>query len=115
MTSHVSTSNLSRRAFLQKTFAASCLLACPTIVSASALSNNAPSRRITLGCIGVGRMGRANLQDFIGFKEVQVLAVCDVDARRAQAAKGLVEAHYGVRAANGDYKACAVYGDYREL
>ena len=60
-------------------------------------------------------MGQADLRDFLGFEEVQVLAVCDVDARRAQDAKGLVEAHYGARAANGSYKGCSVYKDFRKL
>ncbi|MEK7730212.1 MAG: Gfo/Idh/MocA family oxidoreductase [candidate division KSB1 bacterium] len=115
MNEQLTPSHFSRRAFLKKTFAASCLLACPTIVPATALGNNPPSRRITLGCIGVGRMGRADLQDFLGFEEVQVLAVCDVDAKRASEAKQLVEAHYAGRATNGSYKGCAVYKDFREV
>ncbi len=115
MIHHISNSNLSRRAFIKKTLATSCLLACPTIIPASAFGANAPSRRLTLGCIGVGRMGRADLQDFLGFEEAQVLAVCDVDAKRANDAKGLAEAHYGARATNGSYKGCAVYKDFREL
>jgi predicted dehydrogenase len=107
--------NLSRRVFLKKSLAASCVLACPTIIPASVLSNNSPSRCLTLGCIGVGRMGRANLEEFLGFEEAHVLAVCDVDSKRANGAKQLVEAHYGARATNGSYKGCAVYEDFREL
>ncbi len=115
MTSTISSPNFSRRVFLKKTLAVSCLLACPTIVPASALGSNSPSRRITLGCIGVGRMGQTDLREFLGFEEVQVLAVCDVDAKRAHDARQLTEAHYAARAANGAYEGCSVYKDFREL
>jgi hypothetical protein len=37
------------------------------------------NNRLTLGCIGVGGMGTANLKGFLNHDDVQVLAVCDVD------------------------------------
>lgn len=105
----------SRREFIKKSLSATSALAVPSLISSSALGTSAPSRRITLGCIGVGRMGQTDLRDFLGFEEVQVLAVCDVDSKRARDAQQLVEAHYRARAANGRYKGCAAYRDFREV
>ena len=68
-----------------------------------------------MGCIGVGRMGRGDMRSFMGFKELHVLAVCDVDSNRAEDALRLVEQKYAARKKDGIYKGCAVYGDYREV
>lgn len=46
--------------------------------------------------------------------DVQVLAVCDVDTTRREAAKKHVDATYSEQA-GGTYRACAVYSDFREL
>ncbi|MEM7386092.1 MAG: Gfo/Idh/MocA family oxidoreductase, partial [Verrucomicrobiota bacterium] len=64
--------------------------------------------RITLGGIGMGGRGRGVLNGFLGFEQCQVLAVCDVAAKHAGAAKKNVDGRYG----NGD---CRVYEDHREL
>ena len=56
------------------------------IVPSTVFGQNAPSNRITLGCIGVGRMGRGDMFDSIG-NGFQVVAVCDVDANRMADAK----------------------------
>lgn len=115
-TNHESSApRISRREFIKKTLATASALAFPSFIPASAFGNAAPSHRITLGCIGVGRMGQADLRDFLGFDEVQVLAVCDVDRKRALEAQQLVEAHYRARATNGSYKGCAIYRDFREV
>ncbi len=71
-------------------------------------SRPAPSNRITMGCIGVGGMGRGNMDNFLGQSDVQVVAVCDVDKNHLQGAKEAVDARYG----NGD---CKAYTDFREL
>ena len=43
-----------------------------------------PNDRINLGFIGIGMMGRGHLQSFLGNRDVQVVAVCDVHAGRAE-------------------------------
>ena len=87
----------------------------PTIVPSSVLGANAPSSRITIGCIGVGRMGLGDMRSFIGFKEVQVVAVCDVDSDRMEHAKRIVEDKYSAQNRSGTYKGCVTYGDFRDL
>ena len=106
---------MSRRDFLKGTAAAGAAAALPTIVPSTALGANAPSGRITMGCIGVGRMGRGDMQSFLGFGDVQIVAVCDVDANRAESARQLVDSRYAARSASGSYKGCAACGDFREI
>ena len=96
---------ISRRRFLRSTSAG---LALPLLVPASVLGRTpsalAPSERITMGCIGVGGRGSANLGVFHGKKESQIVAVSDVDA--SHLAGGLQRA--GLNANAG-------YADFREL
>jgi predicted dehydrogenase len=102
-----------RRAFLQGTAAA----AAPLLLGHAAFASDkkvAPSDRLTLGFIGVGTMNRGHLGWFLGQKDVQVLAVCDVDTTRREAAKKTVEDRYG-RDKKGTYKGCAACNDFREI
>ncbi len=96
---------LSRRGFLKgSVMAAGAALAWPTIVPSSVFAADAPSNRITIGAIGVGIMGKINVQEFQGKSGSQVIALCDVDAGHLQEARQLT----GL-----DKKAC--YKDFREL
>jgi predicted dehydrogenase len=74
-----------------------------------------PSERLTLGFIGVGMMNRGHLGHFLGQKDVQVLAVCDVDTKRREDAQKRVEAKYAEATKSGEYKGCAAYNDFHEL
>lgn len=97
---------VSRRSFL-KTAA----VAAPMIVPGSALGlggSVAPSERITIGCIGVGGQGSSNMGAFLAHRRAQVVAVCDVDCQRRDAAKAGVDKAYG-----GD--ACTAHTDFREV
>ena len=87
----------------------------PTIVACSVPAANAPSDKITVGCIGVGRMGLGDMREILGFEQAQVIAVCDVDSRRLKHAQQIVEKHYGTQSVNGTYKCCAMYKDFRAL
>jgi predicted dehydrogenase len=66
-----------------------------------------------MGFIGVGKQNRYLLKKFLG-KDTQVVAVCDVDTTRREAAKQLVEDAYSQNKVAG-YKGCAMYSDFREL
>ena len=104
-----------RRQFFQRAAAAAVF---PALIPAAALGRGdrpAPSNRITVGCIGVGRMGMGDLRDFMNRGEVQVLAACDVDVHRAAAAKEAVEKHYAKESAAGSYKGCATYNEFEEI
>jgi predicted dehydrogenase len=106
---------LSRRAFLRRSAAAGAVAAFPAIVPASVFGAEAPSERIAVGCIGVGRMGTGDLTEALGIKTVQVVAVCDVDSKRVQIAQKRVDSYYAERRPGEQSKGCAGYGDFREL
>jgi len=100
---------LSRRGFLKTSAVLGTGLALPTVVPATVFGGVAPSERITVGCIGVGRMGMGDLREALGLKQVQVVAVCDVDSNRVKNAQKAVESY--TRNQGG----CAAYGDFRDL
>ncbi len=109
---------MTRREWLRSAAAASGLVAAPWIIPASALGADgtvAPSRRIALGQIGVGLMGRGHLGRLADDGGVQVLAVCDVDRVRCDEAKRRVDDAYAAQRADGAYRGCAAYNDYREI
>jgi predicted dehydrogenase len=107
-------SKLTRRSFLTST--ATVAAAAPILLPSRLWAAEAPpSERITLGCIGLGTQGRGLMGGFLGRKEIQVLAVCDVDTTRREAAKKTVEDRYAKAKESGAYKGCATYSDFREL
>jgi predicted dehydrogenase len=100
-------SNLDRRQFLSGSAAG--LLAAPLFVPATAVGREgkaAPSERLRVGFIGTGGQGRGLLGGFLGQKDVEVLAVCDVDANHMKMAQQQVEKRAGK---------CATYKDFRDL
>jgi myo-inositol 2-dehydrogenase/D-chiro-inositol 1-dehydrogenase len=109
------TNVVTRRQFLKGSAVAAAGIVVPTIVPASVFGGDAPSNRITIGFVGVGRMGSGDMRELLGFKEVQIIAVCDLDSNRTANAQKTVEAHYAKQSAGGTYKGCATFGDYRDL
>lgn len=110
----------SRRAFLKTTGAAALgTVAFPYIIPARALGKDgavAPSNRITLGFIGVGKQGcESHVNAFRGSSDVHILAMCDVETGRLAQAKGMVEESYARQTDRGSYKGCDTYADYHEL
>jgi len=105
-------SGISRRRFFKQTAAAAAGASVfPYIIPSSALGADgavAPSNRIVMGCLGVGSQGSGNMRSFLGFKDIQVVAVCDVDQTHRLIAKEAVDRVYG----NTD---CADYNDFRDL
>ena len=101
---------MNRRDFIKASAIASAAVAVPVIVPATVFGADAPSNRITMGCIGVGRMGMGDLREILGHKDVQVVATCDVDSNRAKYAAKTVEAKYG-----DGFKGCDTYGDFRKI
>ncbi len=114
---NTNTGKLNRRNFL-KTSAVTALGAAsvlPQIVPSSVFAANTPGNRITIGCIGVGRMGLGDMRQILGFDYTQVVAVCDVDSNRLDYARQKVQDHYAARSTHGTYKGCATYKDFRDL
>ena len=99
----------SRRQFLQR--AAAGAVAAPAVVASTALGadGRAPaSDRIAMGFVGNGGRGNVNLRLLIASKDVQVLTVCDVDAKARERTKKVVDERYG----NTDCLAC---DDFRDV
>jgi predicted dehydrogenase len=87
----------------------------PTVVSASVFGRNAPSNRINVGAIGTGRISRGH--DMPGvwkYDSAQIIAVCDLDRRRVEDAKKLLNEYYSKKTGK-TYSGVTGYDDYREL
>jgi predicted dehydrogenase len=100
----------SRRDFL-KTAAGGAVAGFPAIVPASALGRDgypAPSDKIVMGAIGVGRQGSGDLRGFLNNADVRVAAICDVQQPTRERIAALVNSKYG------DTQ-CATYNDFREM
>jgi predicted dehydrogenase len=99
--------NIGRRTFLKS---AAAVAAFPMIVPSSALGDDkkpAASERIVMGFVGLGGQGSGDMGGFMGHKQVQIVAVCDVDRNHRNNAKKAVEGRYG--------PGCADYVDYRDV
>jgi len=86
-------------------------VAFPYVVPSSALGRAgtvAPSERIAMGSVAVGGRGGALLNGWLGLKDAQVVAVCDVQQHRREGAYNRVNQRYGDTG-------CAAYVDFRAL
>ncbi len=87
----------------------------PTIVPASVFGPNAPSNRINVGAIGTGRISREHdMPEIWKYDHAQIVAVCDLDSRRVQDAKQLVEKYYTDKKTK-KFKGVKTYENYHEL
>jgi len=104
-------SALSRRRFLQ----GSALLSAPLILPSRVWSQaTAPSRRLAVGCIGMGKQMHGHVGNLLPRDDVQIVAVCDVDVTRREHQRRRIDAAYAKKTGE-DYKGCAAYNDFREL
>ncbi len=88
-------------------------MALPTFVPSSVFGKTAPGNRIRIGAIGTGRISQGH--DMPGvwkYNDARIVAVCDVDSKRSNDAKRLVEDQYRRRNIRQNVK---TFGDYREL
>ena len=97
----------SRRTFLTQVLASAA--ASPFLLpSRGWTAPAAPLSKITMGFIGTGNQANGLLGGFLSQKDVRVLAVCDVNSVRREAAKRRVDD------ANKNTD-CAAYNDFRQL
>jgi len=109
--------NASRRDFIRTTTAWVGAIAAPTIIPSSALGaggNVAPSDRLNVGLIGMGKMMSGHLGDFLNRQNVQVVAISDVETTRLQKCVERINTTYSERFGK-DYKGVQVCTDFREL
>jgi len=104
--------HLNRRQFIRGAAAAAGgLIALPTIITSTALGTGGrvpASERIVLGGIGIGGRGSHDLRWMMPEKDVQFVAVCDPQRKRAEAVKQMVDTRYG-------NKDCAIYHNTPEF
>ena len=87
----------------------------PTIVPASVIGKNAPSNQINVGAIGNGRISRDHdMPGVLRYERARIIGVCDLDTKRVQAAKTLVNDYYTKKTGKA-YDGVTTYADYREL
>lgn len=91
--------SISRRKFVQR--AATAAIAAPFILRCSSTTSSAKSK-LNHACIGVGGMGWGDLQKFKEHPNVQIVAICDVDAEK-------------LKKASEALPAARTYTDWREL
>ena len=107
--------DLSRRSFVK---AAAAAAAAPYVITSTALGaggHKPASERITVAGIAMGKQNNMHWGVFLGRRDTQVLACCDVETKRLAICKKRAEDHYARQSGKGTYKGCAVYGDFREL
>lgn len=112
----MSMGNLSRRGFVQRSLAGLAAAGLPLwyareavegqLLAADESNKRAPGDKIAIGLIGCGGQGRGVMGRARGFKEVQVVAVCDVDKKRREEVVGKDL---------GGSKGVKSYEDYRDL
>lgn len=107
---------IKRREFLTRTslaVAGGALL--PTIVPSSVFGANAPSNRVTIGMIGMGRQAyHPNLTQFLAAPDAQVVGICDTDSWRM--AQGLQKVNeYYSKDREKEFKGCSAHEDFREI
>lgn len=98
----------SRRDFLLSSMAAT---AAATIIPSHVLAADGKvgaNDKINLGVIGIGPRCTYDLKAMLPFQDIKCVAIADVQAKRRDAGKQLVDQHYG----NQDLK---LYRDFREL
>ncbi len=97
---------MKRRSFISQILATG---SAPWIIPAHVLrSQTAPSNKITLGVIGVGRQGTGDMRAFLAQDDVRVVALSDVNKQNIDGARSLIQKAYG----SDDVK---LYPDFREL
>lgn len=110
--------SITRRSSLRRMAATAGAAAVPTVIPSSALGLDgatAPSERITVGCIGVGMMGRGHFGMLAGYPDVQMLALSDVDAWRRNHITEMIQEAYSQRYPNKPLGGFQAYNDFRQL
>jgi predicted dehydrogenase len=97
---------LSRRSILQSSLGVA--------ATARFFGQTAPSNRINVGAIGVGRISRGHdLPAIRKYPGARIVAVCDLDSNRLALGKTLVDGWYSE--AGKSYSGTRTYTNYREL
>jgi predicted dehydrogenase len=102
---------ISRRSFIRRLAAAATLS--PLIAPSRAwAAEKSPNGLVNMAFIGMGVQNRGLLNNFL-WRNVKVVAVCDVDTNRRESAVRIVEKYHADHPEQGVF-ACQGYNDFRE-
>jgi len=91
------------------------LVGFPSIVPSTVFGAYSPSNRINVAAIGAGRISRGHdLPGVWRYDEARVIAVCDLDSKRAEEARVLVNTYYSKKT-GATYDGVKSYTDYRVM
>lgn len=93
------------------------LLGFPSIIKSSVFAaETRPNAKINIGQIGFGRIARSHdLPETIKHDMCRVVAVADVDIKRAKDGKKWIEDYYAKKTGKADYIDVKMYQNYREM
>lgn len=104
--------NTTRRSILKSGLA---LAAFPAIVPSSVFGATAPSNRINIGQIGVGRIARVHdMKEVFKIDGAQIVAVCDLDSKRLALGKQFADETYTTKYGK-PWNSTLTYSNYHEL
>jgi predicted dehydrogenase len=107
------TQQISRRSLIRAGAAAA--VGFPAIVPSSVFGATAPSNRLNIGAIGVGRISRIHdLPEVWKHDDAHVVAVCDLDTKRIALGQQLIDETYAKKTGKA-YSGTRGYADYHEL
>jgi len=91
-------------------------IAFPMIVRASIFRTYTPNDLINIGVIGTGRIARSrDIPGLIKQNQCRIIGVCDVDSKRLQEGKNLVEESYAKKFGTSYYSGVTSYKNYQDL
>ncbi|HTD96072.1 MAG TPA: Gfo/Idh/MocA family oxidoreductase [Edaphobacter sp.] len=106
---------VSRRSFLKTSLGAAAMAGFPTIVPATVFGQMAPSNRINVGAIGVGRISRVHdMPAILKNDGARIMAVCDLSADRVELGKKYVNDFYAKKTGKA-HDGVTGYANYHEL
>lgn len=106
---------LTKRKFIKAGLATAVAAGFPAIVPSSVFGQYAPSKRINVGAIGLGRISRGHdMPEVMKHDRARITAVCDVDSRRLEEGRQLVNAFYAEKTGK-PYDGVTAHGDYHEI
>lgn len=107
---------MNRRSFLKTALgSAAGFITAPYVIPSKLIGATAPSERITLGFIGVGKQGTYLLRAFMNEDDAQVLAVSDVDQLKLNRARKMANEFYAEAVGSASYNGCDAYEYFEEI
>jgi len=108
---------MKRRNFIRNAAATTAgAMVIPTIVPSTVFGKSAPSNKINVGQIGCGRIARGHdMPGVLQYDVARMVAVSDVDSKRMEDGKKLVENYYNNKSGSNSAVDVKMYDDYKEM